>query len=149
VTASRPAISPDCFNDYVGIPFAWNGYNRRGVSCWGLVVLVYRELFGIYLPRHDQPGARVAHGQAADPQTWLAPSIWASLELGEAQPGDLLHMVGLHSGRRTDLHCGIVAGRGLVLHAEEGTGSVIVNYERDPRYRRRVMGAYRVRSDRI
>lgn len=147
MTVSAPEISPASFNAYVGIPFAWNGYDRGGVSCWGLVVLLYRELFGIRLPRHDEAGAAVAAGQGGDPSSWLAPSMWRPIELSSAACGDLLHMWGLHNRRRTPLHCGMVVAPGLVIHAEEGAGVVISNYARDRRYASRVMGAYRVRSD--
>lgn len=147
MTASRPATSPASFNQYVGIPFSWNGYDRSGVSCWGLFVLVYAELYGIDLPRHDQHGARVARGEKAAPEIWASVRQWIPLELGEERTGDALHMRGFNGGRLNDLHCGIVVEPGLVLHAEEGAGVVISRYRSDRRYRSRVIGAYRVRSD--
>lgn len=145
MTALRPAISPASFNDYVGIPFAWNGYDRDGVSCWGLFVLVYRELYGIDLPRHDELGGRVARGERAEPSTWLPGHEWDQVALGDEMTGDALHMWGVHGGRHTPLHCGIVVEPGFVLHAEAGAGVVISRYRSDSRYKRRVIGAYRVR----
>lgn len=144
---SLPTISPECFSKYVGIPFKWNGYDRDGVSCWGLFVLVYREVYGIELPRHDQHGQLVAQGRDESETVWISKKTWAHLEMGQETTGDALHMKGLHGGRLTSLHGGIVVSRGLVIHAQEGSGVVVSRYLSDDRYKRRVIGAYRVRRD--
>lgn len=145
MTPSRPATSRLFSDDYVGLPFAWNGYTRAGVSCWGLIVLVYREVYGVRLPRHDQLGARVADGdlpESADP--WLPPRIWDPVELGDEREGDLLHMRGVNRGRIHSLHCGVVVRPGFVLHAEEKIGTHVARY-RSGTFANRVLGAYRCR----
>lgn len=147
MTASLPAISPASFNSYVGIPFKWNGYDREGVSCWGLMVLIYKELYGVDLPRHDEMGKVVAQGGNPGPETWVNKSLWLPLDMGAETTGDALHLWGIHAGKRTPLHGGIIVKPGLVIHAEEGAGVVISNYRRDVRYKKRVIGAYRVRLD--
>jgi len=147
VTVSLPPISPESFNKYVGIPFAWNGYDYDGVSCWGLMVLLYKELWGIDLPRHDELGYKVSKGEPLEPNTWISDTIWEPIPLGEETTGDALHLLGLHHGRVTPLHGGIVVKKGLLIHSQEGTGVVISNYEKDLRYKRKVIGAYRVRLD--
>jgi len=147
VTASLPAISPESFNKYIGIPFKWNGYDHEGVSCWGMMVLIYKELWGINLPRHDEMGLKVSKGEELKPDTWVNETTWIPLEMGQEVTGDALHLYGLHGGRLTPLHGGIVVKPGLIIHSQEGTGVVISNYHKDRRYIRRVIGAYRVRLD--
>jgi len=147
VTALLPTISPESFNKYVGIPFAWNGYDQNGVSCWGLFVLVYKELYGVDLPKHYEYEQLVAQGKETDEKTWVSRSIWKPLRMGQETTGDALHMLGLHNGKLKPLHCGIVVKKGLVLHSQEGTGVIISKYLSDSRYKKKVIGAYRVRLD--
>lgn len=37
------------FGKYVGIPYVHKGRSLNGLDCWGLVVLIYRELFNMEL----------------------------------------------------------------------------------------------------
>lgn len=137
---TSPAFS-EWWNDYVGLPFQWNGMDRNGVSCWGLVCLVYLEVFHIRLPRFDEVEAEVREGAET-----FADFARQGVEvpLDEARMGDVLHMWGFHDGRRRPTHCGIVTEPGRVLHAETVVGSCISRYKGDNRFMRRVIGAYRL-----
>ena len=49
---------------FVGLPFVEHGRNRRGADCWGLGVVLYREVAGIALPAYAEgytDTADVAH----------------------------------------------------------------------------------------
>jgi len=67
---------------------------------------------------------------------------FAPIDLTDAKEGDLLHMWALYKSRKLPLHVGMVVEPGKVLHIEEGCGSVIVDYRKQP-MNRRVIGAYR------
>lgn len=129
--------------DYVGIPFAWEGYDRAGCGCWGLVWLVQREVFGRDLPRHDAFNAEAAEGAEVDPTLWRSGIAYRPVALAEAADGDLLHMHGTHLGRRTDLHIGVICAGARVLHTEAATGAIVEPLS-SPRAARRVIQAYRL-----
>jgi cell wall-associated NlpC family hydrolase len=38
------------YTDYIGIPFNYNGRTRNELDCYGLVMLLYRDLKGIKVP---------------------------------------------------------------------------------------------------
>lgn len=126
-------------NDYVGIPFKWLGYDRDGCSCWGLVRMVAKEQFNLDLPKYDEIEARAQKGEGS-PNPYFCQGY--SIPLKAAKGGDLLHMWALYKSRKLPLHVGMVVEPGKVLHIEEGCGSVIVDYRKQP-MNRRVIGAYR------
>ena len=37
-------------NNYIGIPYKWGGRSRDAVDCYGLVVLIYKDKYGVELP---------------------------------------------------------------------------------------------------
>lgn len=137
----RSPASSNWWNDYIGIPFAWNGTTRQGASCWGLVCLVYAEVFGIRLPRHDELETQI-EGGAESVADFAAHGRRVPVE--EARSGDVLHMWGFYKGKRRPTHCGIVTEPGFVLHAEEVVGSCVSRYKGDNRFLHRVIGAYRL-----
>lgn len=126
---------------YVGIPFALHGRDRTGLDCWGLVCLVYREVWGVELPSFgDRYGreltleerahiAAIVRGESVD---------WTRVPPGEERCGDvvLFRMAGAES------HLGIVVNGGRFLHARKGTDSCVESY-RSPLWVKRVAGFWR------
>ena len=132
----------EAIESYVGIPWRWRGYDRGGTFCWGLVWMVQREVFG----RADFP--RLPHSVAADDGA----SRWAFAELdpqpvalNAARAGDLLHMRGsFREAEAADLHIGVFADIGRVLHTEKATGSLIERVN-SKRFQWRPIQAYRLK----
>lgn len=133
--------SSNWWNNYVGIPFKWNGTTREGASCWGLVCLVYKEVYNIKLPRHNEMESQIERG-AGSFADFAATGV--QVDIADVQSGDVLHMWGFYKGKRRATHCGIVTEPGFVLHAEEVIGSCVSRYRGDNRFLQRVIGAYRL-----
>lgn len=141
---SRRPLSPassNWWNNYVGIPFKWNGSTREGASCWGLVCLVYKEVYKIKLPRYNELESQIESG-AGSFSDFAATGV--QVNLADVRAGDVLHMWGFYKGKRRATHCGVVTEPGFVLHAEEVVGSCISRYKGDNRFLQRVIGAYRL-----
>lgn len=130
------------WNQYVGIPYEWCAGSREAASCWGLVCLVQREVFGKKLPAFDEMESAVQGGSDGDPGRYAA--LGQRIPIEQARSGDVLHMRGFVGGRVAPLHCGVVTVPGEVLHTEEGPGSHVQKYIGNPRFMNRVLGAYRV-----
>jgi cell wall-associated NlpC family hydrolase len=113
-------------SEFVGIPFAWNGYDRSGAGCWGLVWLVQREVFGRELPRHDEFNEKVSDGLTPDASIWRSDIEYEAIPLSDAAAGDIVHLWGFHNGARHPLHVGVFVDSSHILHTEGKTGAVVV-----------------------
>jgi len=125
-------------NDFIGIPFEEKGRSRDGVDCWGLVWLIYKELYDKSLPLYtdlysdtkDRHIGAVINEQLDD--AWL--------RVDNPQKGDIiiLRMRGL------PFHVGMVVDDKTMIHAEQDLGSVIENYK-GLKWSKRVLGFYRMK----
>ncbi len=125
-------------DDYTGIPFRADGRGRDGLDCWGLVVMVYRERFGIGLP--EFPGAypdespeslRNAAGVARAER-----ERWRRVEVPVEGDVALLRLQGL------PCHVGIVVSKTAMLHVMAGIESCVEKFT-GPQWKDRIEGFYR------
>ena len=129
----------DWATQYVGLPFQWNGYDRDGIGCYGLVALVLREQYNIELPRHDDIADLLETTGTADVP--LVPG-WEQIGLSNARAGDVLHMQGIHHGKIVPMHIGVFVSSIHALHIEQEAGSCIVDVT-NRKHSWRVIGAHR------
>lgn len=127
---------------YVGLEFVEHGRSREGIDCWGLVVLLYRDLLGIKLPAYD---TGYSHTGREDGDSIAAiidrhrPEWWPIAE-GSEQFGDLINL----KIWDRPMHIGFVFERGRMLHAIAGVGSCVGRYnDREWRLPNKVVGFYR------
>lgn len=124
---------------YIGIPFTERGRDREGVDCWGLVVLVYRDLFGIELPSYAEE-----YGTTTDAEEIGAlvrresRTVWQEVPLREARLGDVL----LFRVRGQAMHCGLVVVPPTFLHCVDRIGSAIERWD-SLLWEKRVSGVFR------
>lgn len=126
-------------NDYVRIPFEDCGRTREGADCWGLVCIVFKEKRNIILPAmNDYKDAKdkvtISSMINAKPS-----NQWIEVKKGEEEPFDIpvFKMAGY------PMHVGLVVKRGVMLHCERGTGTTVVDYNREQQWFRRLVGFYR------
>jgi cell wall-associated NlpC family hydrolase len=129
---------------YFHIPFLERGRSVEGVDCWGLIVLIYREQFGITLPPYAdsyETTSRVsADAMAATVEHEKAEHWRAVAEADACFPDAIL----LRLWNRP-MHVGVVIERGRFLHAIEGVGVCVERYK-DRQWINRVLGFYRHRA---
>ncbi len=111
------------FERWQGTPYRLGGQNLQGVDCSAFVMRVYRDEFGIEIPRTTRDQLRA--GNAVNPR--------------RLQVGD---MVFFRTGRNT-LHVGIVLREGRFMHASVTRG-VIIDELNQSYWRQRFIGARRV-----
>lgn len=116
--------------EYVGIPYQLHGRSRTGADCYGLVVMVYRDILGITLEDYDY-ASRVDAGalidvhrtrwkQLAEPEHWAVAVIRNGLD---------------------PMHCGIIVDHDLMLHTHAGGASCVVRFQ-SPNWAPRILGYY-------
>lgn len=119
IACAAPSARP-WWERYVGLPF---GEAAGQVTCWGLVVLVYRRELGIELPLY---GEISAHDLIR---------IAKAMKAGDAQDGwrvvgtpgafDVVAMRGPNGGSAV-VHVGVMIDGTRMLHVEEASHAVIV-----------------------
>lgn len=124
--------------DLIGIPFVSRGRDPAiGLDCWGLLRHVYATRLGIALPSYAdeyidandrlQTLAAINRNVGAD---------WVRVDVPKV--GDAIRL-------RVDgdpCHVAVYAGRGQILHTQEGIDSVAEDLFGD-RWGRRIVGIYR------
>lgn len=125
---------------YVGLPFARHGRNEKGVDCWGLILLVARDM-NIELPDYTyesadgQPAILFAHE--------FARHISYTPE-DDMLPGDLAIF---DSIAEEAIHIGMMLDKLRFVHSTKKTGVIISRLTTQP-FRRKLKGFYRINAGR-
>ena len=93
--------------DWKGTPYILGGSGRNGVDCSSFTQIVYRDYFGIDLPRHTSQQLQEGRG----------------VRRNQIRPGDLIFF----RTARGVLHVGIAIEDGDFLHASVSSGVMISN----------------------
>jgi len=137
---------PRWVEHYIGLPYRERGHDRRGVHCWGLVWLVYRDCLGIELHRDDTVTSADLRAFATLLRRGASSTPWA--EVADRHDYDVMLLSSLFTEngrlRRLPAHVGVVAGDHL-LHVERGANAVCVPMSH-PSIRNRILGCYRHHS---
>lgn len=110
---------------WLGTPYRYGGETRQGTDCSGMVMVLYRDVAGIKIPRNS--------GKQQE--------FCKLIQRSELNPGDLVFFSSSRKGRVS--HVGIYAGRDKFIHASSSQGVIISSLEEDY-YRRHFHSAGRV-----
>jgi len=125
-------------NKYLGIPYLHHGRDETGIDCWGLVRLVYKQEYQVDLPsfvesyleddriRSEELIAQYREG-------------WEELDAPQEGCVVVLRVMGHLS------HVGVCINERQFLHAQEGSGSSVQDFD-GVKWSRRVSGFYRYRE---
>ena len=112
---------------YIGIPHQEHGLTRAGISCWGLLRLVWMEMIGFESPSFSGVPNRPAMLEEYSKQ-------FEPVARGQEQEFDAVVMETEYRRRENwvmaELHVGVIAYKGLVLHVHEGFLSHIEDIRR-------------------
>ena len=110
-------------SDYLEIPFAYDGRDRKGCDCWGLVRLIYREQLGIELPSFSEIPATETPTVLAVMSGKSAGRPWSEVALTDIRPFDVVRMIGYFRGAdgvryRGPVHVGCAIDSSTIIHIE-------------------------------
>ena len=111
--------------EFIGVPYRYGGVTREGMDCSGLVVRVYKDVYGFTLP----------HSTAL----LYKRGKWVSVRA--LRTGDLVFF--RTENRSKPSHVGIYLDTGSFIHASSSRG-VIVSKLTESYYKKRLMGIKRV-----
>jgi cell wall-associated NlpC family hydrolase len=114
---------------YAGVRYQWGGTTRAGMDCSAFTRAVFRQTYGIELPRTVRQ--MYALGQRVERQAAL-------------KAGDLVFFRDPHSGKAVT-HVGIYLGDGVFAHASASVGSTTVTPMGDRYFAANFAGGRRIR----
>ncbi|WP_427452162.1 NlpC/P60 family protein [Litorimonas sp. WD9-15] len=114
--------------DLIGLPYDFHGFDRTGLSCWGLACLVWMEQAGVVLPTFAD---RLPADPTFSTDRVRAVNALIAEQVSIFRPLDVprpLCLVQMRNGRNLT-HVGLYAWGGRVVHADEeangGAGAVV------------------------
>lgn len=125
VGGNRGKAIESFFARWSGTPYRWGGTSRSGIDCSAYLRQMYRDLFGVELPRTTRQQIRLGVDLPIDGRR---------LETG-LEPGDLVFFV---DRTGTPNHVVVYAGEARITHSVSGRGVVYESIDR--LYGRRVVG---------
>lgn len=114
-------------DDYLGIPYRWGGTTRAGMDCSAFARAIFREAYGIELPRTSKQ--MFALGRHVRTK-------------GDLRPGDLVFFKDTYSGPGVS-HVGVYVGEEHFAHASSSKGSVITSLD-NTYFKKRYAGGRRI-----
>ena len=108
------------YNEYVGIPWLKGGYDKSGADCWGLTILILRDVHGVIV--NEFVGSKACGDELSciiDGETQS--DRWHQTDT--PRPGDVVVMYHKTTGRPS--HVGLFTGDGNVLHSPDEGGPMV------------------------
>ena len=126
-------------NKYLGIPYKSHGRDEVGIDCWGLVRLVYKQEYNIDLPSFSES---YLEGDRARSEELIAQyrEGWEQLDGPQEGCVVVLRVMGHLS------HIGVCINERQFLHAQEGSGSSVQDFD-GIKWSRRVAGYFKYREN--
>lgn len=126
------------FDDYIGIPFKAMGTTKEGCNCWALVCMIYKDHLGIDLPTFAEYGApktteeliKITKVFRENKLNWINVKKPKFYDVILLRSGSMLY------------HCGLVIGKGQMIHIDKGVNSIIESYT-SKMWKDKVEGFYR------
>lgn len=123
---------------YIGIPYGDHGRDYKALDCWGLLWLMYKELFNIKLPSYTDRYASAEDQETVTNLIYKEIGPWTQIDANEASFGDAI----LLKIKGYPWHIGIIIEQGLMIHVMKGIDVCLERYDRSM-WRHRVIGFYR------
>lgn len=122
------------------LPYVEGGRTKQGADCWGLVVLLYKELFNTVLTDYSEitlPSIKECHQTSEKLQEVLTEQKMF-YEVNSPEFGDviLLNVLG------EPLHIGFCLDSKTMIHTGRKHGVVIENFT-EMKWKRKIAGFYR------
>lgn len=112
-----------------------------GADCYGFARLVAAAA-DVFWPLHNDISVSDRRRCEADMAEQIE-AYWSPVRHGQERAGDAVHMWSIETGKRLDLHVGVIVRPGRMMHLEEmgGVQAVCLGHTS---VERRILGIYRL-----
>lgn len=126
-------------NDYVGIPYKLHRQDHSACDCYGLVHMVYNEIFNITLPTYFDDYDSNSSKDTIQKVCRREKKYWNKVPENQEREGDLAYfrICGF------EMHVGIVVGDNKFLHTIDKKGYSAIGDYTSIKWRNRLLGFWR------
>jgi cell wall-associated NlpC family hydrolase len=125
------------FKNFIGLPYEHLGRDVKGIDCYGLVILIYKENLGVELPDvcNYTFGKNAADYFTAFYSDDMYESVtgfhklWEPVEVSNLKKYDVI-LFHVHADIDAPTHSGIYIGDGKFIHSMNGNSSSIHRLDR-------------------
>jgi len=126
-------------SQYIGIPYKDHGRSRNGLDCWGLLWLIYQEIFDIDLPKLT--GMYLSAEEHDDISQIIQKEIdarkpWIEVEAPDFGDAIVFAFIG------NPWHIGMITSPGMMIHVMKGIDVCLERFK-SPMWKNRLVGIYR------
>lgn len=126
-------------NEYVGIPYELHRHDKLACDCYGLVHLIYREVFNVILPTYFGEYDKRSSKSEIQEVYKTEKKQWTEIKKGLEREGDVAYFrIG-----GFEMHVGIVIGDNCFIHSIDKNGSSSISDYSTRKWRNRLIGFWR------
>ncbi len=124
-------------NKYVGIPYKLHSASLNTCDCYGLVCLIYKDIFDIVLPDYHNNYGIDSNDQIINDIYSVEKEKW--IEVNNPDIGDVIYFIIAGQPK----HVGLVVGDGKFIHNLTAGGSSAIGTYTNVKWKKRILGFYR------
>lgn len=130
---------PEWVEEYIGIPYKRHGRDISGLDCWGIVMRVYEDRYGIKLPGYDFLYEEAAEAEEVRALLTGEDFPWVRVNPEDVREGDVVWF----SDLKDVVHMGVMLDRIHFLHCARHTTYSSIEKVTGPLWCNRIEGFYR------
>lgn len=127
-------------DNYIGIPYKKNGRDKSGLDCYGLGILLYKDVFEIDLEEVSFINKEIISPGLINKEFLKKSLLWD--RVFDLKKFDLLAYDTVHiKNKKTVSHVAFYVGSERIMHVNESIGSVVI--QKMHSYGHELIGIYR------
>ena len=126
-------------NEYVGIPYQLHRQDHSACDCYGLVHLIYKEIYSVLLPTYFDEYTSKSSQKDLENLCIRGKKFWTKVPKHQEREGDVIYL----RANGFEMHVGVVVGDGKFIHNSLKIKTSALSEYSNIKWRNRLLGFWR------